>query len=329
MNLSYIITVLLAFACFISASETIDYYSAENIRTFAEYLYQERDYTRSVKEYERYLPVSQQKDNALYKIGLCYRHAGDTQKAVDSFQRLTKEYPQSDLKFSASYQIGYSYLLSGRYKESINHIEQTLNGVENKNERQKLEILLALNYLNQRQWRSADKLLNSTPPYSKTNSPPFLNSKISSPPLLNSKTNSPPLLKGGRGDLKSEEPEDKAIERIMLELRDRSREGIALKRKSRLLASFMSAILPGSGKMYCKQYGNGIFSFIITGTTGLLAFDGFHENGVRSVQGWMFGSLYTVFYAGNIYGSGISSLAYNRQAETDILMRLPSPPDDW
>jgi len=307
MNLSYIIAVLLAFACFISASETIDYYSAENIRTFAEYLYQERDYTRSVKEYERYLPVSQQKDNALYKIGLCYRHAGDTQKAVDSFQRLTKEYPQSDLKFSASYQIGYSYLLSGRYKESINHIEQTLNGVENKNERQKLEILLALNYLNQRQWRSADELLNSNPPYSKTNSSH--------------------LVKGG--DLKSEEPEDKAIERIMLELRDRSREGIALKRKSRLLASLTSAILPGAGKMYCKQYGNGIFSFIITGTTGLLAFDGFHENGIRSVKGWVFGSLCTVFYAGNIYGSGISSLAYNRQAETDILMRLPSPPDDW
>jgi len=319
MNLSYIIAVLLAFTCFISASETIDYYSAENIRMFAEYLYQERDYTRSAKEYERYLLVSQQKDNALYKIGLCYRHAGDTQKAVDSFQRLTKEYPQSDLKFSASYQIGYSYLLSGRYKESINHIEQTLNGVENKNERQKLEILLALNYLNQRQWRSADKLLNSTPPYSKINSPPFLNSK----------TNSPPLVKGGRGDLKSGEPEDKAIEQIMLELRDRSREGISLERKSRLLASLTSTILPGSGKMYCKQYGNGIFSFIITGTTGLLAFDGFHENGVRSVRGWIFGSLFTVFYAGNIYGSGISSLAYNRQAESDILMRLPSLPDDW
>jgi tetratricopeptide (TPR) repeat protein len=313
MNLRYIIAVLLAFAWFISASEAIDYYSAENTRLFAEYLYQERDYTRSAKEYERYLLISQQKDDALYNIGLCYRHAGDTQKAVDFFQRLTKEYPQSDLKFSASYQIGYSYLLSGRYKESINHIEQTLNGVENKNERQKLEILLALNYLNQRQWRSADKLLNSTPPYSKINFSPLIF----------------PLVKGGRGDLKSGEPEDKAIERIMLELRDRSREGISLKRKSRLLSSLMSAILPGSGKMYCKQYGNGIFSFIITGTTGLLAFDGFHENGVRSVRGWIFGSLFTVFYAGNIYGSGISSLAYNRQAETDILMRLPSPPDDW
>jgi len=289
MNLQCILAVLLIFACLIPASEATDYYSAENIRRFAEYLYQEGDYLRSVKEYNRYILVSQQgADEALYKIGLCYRHIGDTQKAVDFFQRLTKEYPQSDLKFSANYQIGYSYHLSERYKESIKYIGQVLKETEKENERQKLEILLVLNYLNQRQWRSADKLLNS----------------------------------------KSEKPEDKAIEHIMLDLRDRSREGITLKRKNRLLACLMSIILPGSGKVYCNQYGNGIFSFAVVSTTGFLAFNGFHKNGVHSVNGWIFGSLCTVFYAGNIYGSGISALAYNRQAETDILMRLPSPPDD-
>jgi len=276
--------------CFmVSSSEAVDYYSAENVLKFADYLYQEGDYLRSAKEYERLMQVSpQNSDNALYKIGLCYRHAGDTQKAIDFFQRIEKEYPKSDFKFSANYQIGYSYLLSGQYKESEKYISQVLKESEGE-KRQKLEILLALSYLNQRQWRSADNLLNST----------------------------------------STSSEDKVTENIMLELKDRSQEGVNIKRKSRFLASLMSVIIPGSGKIYSKQFGNGIFSFVLTGTTGLLAWNGFRENGIRSVKGWIFGSLCTVFYAGNIYGSGISALAYNRQAETDILMRLPSLSDDW
>jgi len=288
-NLLYILIILLIFLCSASTIKAIDYYSSENIRKFAEYLYQEGDYTRSVKEYELYLFNSPpDADKTLFKIGLCYRHVGDTQKAIGFFKRVTKEYPQSDLNFSANYQVSYSYFLSGQYKESTGYINQVLK--ETKIEkRQKLDILLALNYLNQRQWRSASKLLNSV---------------------------SIPL-------------DDKVTDNIMQELRDRSREGMALKRKNRILSSLMSAIIPGTGKIYCKQYGNGIFSLAIVGTTGLLAWNGFHENGIRSMKGWIFGSLCTVFYTGNIYGSGISALAYNHQAETDILMRLPSPPDDW
>jgi tetratricopeptide (TPR) repeat protein len=282
---------LIIYSCFcsvVSISKATDYYSAENVHKFAEYLYQEGDYVRSAKEYERYLRNSPQEvDETLFRIGLCYRHAGDAQKAIDFFQRITKEYPQSDFKFSANYQISYTYFLSGQYKESIGYIEQVLKETEGE-KRQKLETLLALNYLNQRQWRSASNLLDSV--------------KM-------------PL-------------EDKVTENIILELKDRSQEGINLKPKSRLLASLMSAILPGTGKIYSKQFGNGIFSLVLVGTTGLLAWDGFRENGIHSVRGWIFGSLCSIFYTGNIYGSGISALAYNRQAETDIIMRLPSLSDE-
>jgi len=285
-NIKFLIALII-YSCFssvVSISKATDYYSAENVHKFAEYLYQEGDYVRAAKEYERYLLNSPQgADEALFRIALCYRQAGDTQKAIDFFQRITKEYPKSDFKFSANYQISYTYFLSGQYKESTIYIEQVLKETEGE-KRQKLETLLAFNYLNQRQWRSASNLLNSV--------------KM-------------PL-------------EDKVTENIMLELKDRSREGINLKRKSRFLASLMSAILPGFGKIYSKQFGNGIFSFVLVGTTGLLAWDGFRENGVKSVKGWIFGSLCSVFYTGNIYGSGISALAYNRQAETDIIMRLPS-----
>ncbi len=123
--------------------------------------------------------------------------------------------------------------------------------------------------------------------------------------------------------------DDKRINQLSSKLKERSMEGSNLRRKSRLLASVMSAIIPGTGKMYCGQYGNGIYSFATVSATGLVAWRGFRNDGISSVKGWIFGGLCAIFYSGNVYGSGISALAYNRQTEEEILMRLPLPPDEW
>lgn len=123
--------------------------------------------------------------------------------------------------------------------------------------------------------------------------------------------------------------DDRRIKQLSSELRERSLEGINLRRKSRLLASVVSAIIPGAGKMYCGQYGNGIYSFATVSATGLVAWRGFHNDGLSSVKGWIFGSLCAIFYSGNVYGSGISALAHNRQVEEEILMRLPLLPNEW
>ncbi len=126
--------------------------------------------------------------------------------------------------------------------------------------------------------------------------------------------------------LESLSSEDGNLSHVASLLRSRAREGAELQHKNPMLAGLFSAIIPGAGKMYCKQYGDGLYSFILVGTTGLLAWDGFRENGFRSVKGWLFGSMSGVFYAGNVYGSSIAARIYNRQLEADLLSRLPDVP---
>jgi TM2 domain-containing membrane protein YozV len=294
MKANHILIVLIAAIFFISTGisygdEEIDYYSAENIYKFAEYLYQDKDFIRSAKEYERYLLISPNKtDIALYRLGLCYRNAGDTQKAVNAFQKLKKDYPDSVFRFPTSYQIAYSYYISNQHDESIQYINLALRDTQNADETSKLHILMAYNYLIQRQWKSSKVVLDMLSP-----------------------------------------TEDEVINHLAIELNSRSVEGINLNRKNRFLASILSAIIPGTGKMYCGQYGNGIFSFATVSSTGLIAWSGFREDGIRSIKGWVFGGLCAIFYSGNVYGSGISALVYNRQLEDEIIMRLPSLPNEW
>jgi tetratricopeptide (TPR) repeat protein len=262
------------------SSEEIDHYSPENILKFAEHLYQERDYLRAAGEYQRYLFYSRQNassplwergargdlkpqdaSSTLYKIGLSYRQAGDTERAISFFRKIATEHPESQFRFAAS-----------------------LDEAGNSDERGKLQVLAGFNYLHQRRWRDAEYIL------------------------------------------KSVAFKDENLNHISSGLRTSAREGISLPRKNPILAGLFSAVLPGMGKIYCKQYGDGLYSLILTGVTALLAWDGFRENGVRSVKGWLFGSVGVVFYAGNVYGSAVAARIYSRRLEADLLKHLPAVP---
>ncbi len=81
--------------------------------------------------------------------------------------------------------------------------------------------------------------------------------------------------------------------------------------KSPVLASILSAIIPGLGKIYSNQIGDGITSFISTGLLAFLAYDNFHAN--HKFRGWLFTGLGGMFYAGNIYGSAASAQIYNAE----------------
>lgn len=85
----------------------------------------------------------------------------------------------------------------------------------------------------------------------------------------------------------------------------------SLKSKNPVTAGILSALIPGSGKIYTEKYSDGVISFLLTGLFGFLSYDNFSAN--HNFRGWLFAGISTFFYAGNIYGSIISANLFNRE----------------
>jgi TM2 domain-containing membrane protein YozV len=83
--------------------------------------------------------------------------------------------------------------------------------------------------------------------------------------------------------------------------------------KSALLSGIMSALIPGSGKVYLSEIGDGITAFLTTSLLAFLAYDNFHHN--HNFRGWLFSGLGFFFYAGNIYGSVAAAQIHNAQID--------------
>ena len=84
-----------------------------------------------------------------------------------------------------------------------------------------------------------------------------------------------------------------------------------IKYKKTGLAIMMSAIIPGSGKMYAKRWGDGIMSFIFVVSNTVLSYRAFQKKGIKSTNGWIFGGFAVSFYAGNLWGSYKAVKDYN------------------
>ncbi len=84
-----------------------------------------------------------------------------------------------------------------------------------------------------------------------------------------------------------------------------------LKYKKTGVAALMSAIIPGSGKAYTKNWKDAVISFIFVSINTWQAYRGFNKYGSESAYGWVFAGLATGFYIGGIYGSAKSATKYN------------------
>lgn len=89
--------------------------------------------------------------------------------------------------------------------------------------------------------------------------------------------------------------------------------GKKFKAKKPVVAGLLSAVIPGLGKVYTKDWKDAIFSFVFVGTTGFQAYRGFALKGKNSVRGWIFSGLCLGLYTGNIYGAAYSAKRYNQR----------------
>ena len=90
------------------------------------------------------------------------------------------------------------------------------------------------------------------------------------------------------------------------------------KYKKPALAGFMSAIVPGTGKFYTKNWKDGIIAMTFVGVNAWQAYRGFKKYGKQSAYGWIFAGMSFGFYIGNIYGSVKSAKKYNKKTDDDL-----------
>ncbi len=86
--------------------------------------------------------------------------------------------------------------------------------------------------------------------------------------------------------------------------------------KSVATAAILSAIIPGAGKIYTGEIGDGITAFAATALSAYLAYSNFHND--HQFRGWLFTGLTAFFYGGNIYGSAASAQIYNVRMKFDF-----------
>jgi tetratricopeptide (TPR) repeat protein len=99
----------------------------------------------------------------------------------------------------------------------------------------------------------------------------------------------------------------------LLKVKTLAAEGAAIRYKSPWLAASLSMVVPGSGKFYTGEWKDALISLVTIGLTGFQAYRGFSRQGSGSTYGWIYASLGTGFYLGNIYGSFASAKRSNRR----------------
>ena len=281
---------------FTAAEEPIEYYAPENVRRFADFLYEEGDYLRAAGEYQRYLFYTSGSKARLeselteegtdgeqirYKIAICYRFAGQTEQAIRGFETLLQTHPKGQFASRAYYQIGATYFLTDQFEQSVQFLRGVLPDIVDTRQHAEAEQLIGLSYLMQKQWSEAGEVFKT--------------------------------LEGS--DVLGLSEKAKVYHKY-------AEVGARLPSRSPFLAGALSTIVPGAGRLYTGRIGDALSSLVTVGLTGWQAYDGFRRDGISSVKGWTLGMLSGIFYVGNIYGSVISARVYNRHVADEFLATL-------
>ena len=97
--------------------------------------------------------------------------------------------------------------------------------------------------------------------------------------------------------------------------------GLLFRKKSPFLAGVLSAVIPGSGKVYAGRWKDGIISFLMTTTAGFVAIRGIKKD-KSNLYPWVMGTLSMVYYSGNVYGSTQAAKKFNKNKEDELVNQV-------
>jgi hypothetical protein len=116
--------------------------------------------------------------------------------------------------------------------------------------------------------------------------------------------------------------EERALDNIYMDMASHNQ-------KSYLMAGIMSAVLPGSGKIYAGKLGEGLYALISSAVLAAITYENYTKAGPTHIKTLFFGGLFATFYIGNIYGSVASVKQYrtefNESTDHSILFNLHIP----
>jgi tetratricopeptide (TPR) repeat protein len=142
----------------------LEYFSPENIRRFADYLFDEKQYIRAAGEYQRFLFATdsfpESADSIFFKIALCYRFSEKYEYSINYFRKIANEYERSHLLSEAYLEIGICYSLLDSFEESNEVLKDYFlnESIVNTRARQ----LISLNHIQKKEWDKAREFLNDS-----------------------------------------------------------------------------------------------------------------------------------------------------------------------
>ncbi len=94
-------------------------------------------------------------------------------------------------------------------------------------------------------------------------------------------------------------------------------EGQVLPYRSPLWCGISSAVLPGSGQIFCGHYTDGLIALGVNGALAWLFYESLQED--NSTTSVLLGWLGLSFYGGNIYGGSRAAVTYNSARRRELL----------
>ena len=99
--------------------------------------------------------------------------------------------------------------------------------------------------------------------------------------------------------------------------------------RSPVLAGVYSALVPGLGKWYAGKKKQGIAAFLPVIGLAALTYEAYRKDGVKSARFIGFGTLFTIFYVGDIWGSTLAVKIrrneFNKEYDNKILFDMHIP----
>ena len=258
---------------------------ADELFSFADHLFKQKDYYRAIGEYERFIfhfPGDKRAGVAGFKIALCHQKMAKFEKALLDFNKLIKkEEPVRNLISNrSSCEICRTYYLSENYNRALAEIDKLSKSSLPEEVSSQILYLQGWCYLKQRQWGRAGD-----------------------------------AFKGISGQFPGT-----GLASVSNTLAHYSVGAKKLSKKSPVLAGFFSIIIPGGGQIYLGRSKDGIYSFALTGGTAALSSYYYHWD-EKSIS-YLLAGLSAFFYAGNVYGAVSGAELINVSRELNYLYEI-------